>query len=200
MIFEKEKIIAVIRGRTAKNAFEIAKACYEGGIKLLEITFTTPEAEKTIEILSENLSDAIIGAGTVISEAQFNKAIEVGAKFVVSPHLSETLSEIARSRDICYIPGIMTPTEYVKARELNCHIVKIFPGNVLTPSFITSMKGPFPEIKCIPTGGVSLENINEWLKAGAIAVGIGSSLTKGTINDIKRKAESFVKKIRGYEQ
>jgi len=189
---KKEKLIAVLRATSAEKCLEFAKQCYEGGIRILEITFTVPNAPEVIGNLSEQFPDAIIGAGTVLDVEAYKAAVKSGARFIVSPHLSEQMALLA---EVPYLPGIMTPTEYMKARTLGCEVVKVFPGSVLKPSFIKALLGPFPEMKAVPTGGVSLDNIEEWLNAGAFAVGVGSSLTKG---NVKENAEKFVEIVRGY--
>ncbi len=190
-IIGKEGIVAVLRADSPERCVRLAEEIYEGGIKIIEITFTVPEADKVISKVAEKLQDAIVGAGTVLSVKDCEKAIKAGARFIVSPHLSE---EIAKISNVPYIPGIMTPTEYVKAKELGCEVVKIFPGSVLKPTFIKSMRGPFPEFKAIPTGGVSLDNLEEWFSAGAFAVGVGSNLTKK--GNPKENAKLFIEKIR----
>ncbi len=188
---EEDKIIAVLRAETPQKCIEYAKECFEGGIRILEITFTVPEAEKVIKALKQEIKGAVIGAGTILTKEQCKKAEDAGAEFIVSPHLGE---DISKTTKVIYIPGIMTPTEYIKAKSLGCDIVKVFPGNVLKPSFVKSMKGPFPEFKAIPTGGVTIDNLHEWFKAGVIAVGVGSAITKS--QNIKETAKMFVQKIK----
>ncbi|MCD6362439.1 MAG: bifunctional 4-hydroxy-2-oxoglutarate aldolase/2-dehydro-3-deoxy-phosphogluconate aldolase [Synergistetes bacterium] len=187
----KEGIVAVLRADSPEKCVKLAREVFEGGIKIIEITFTVPEADKVISRVAEELKDAIVGAGTVLNAENCKKAIQAGARFIVSPHLSEKIAETA---SVPYIPGIMTPTEYVRAKELGCEVVKIFPGSVLKPTFIKSMRGPFPEFKAIPTGGVSLDNLEEWFSAGAFAVGVGSNLTKK--GNPKENARLFIEKIR----
>ncbi|MBC7331832.1 MAG: bifunctional 4-hydroxy-2-oxoglutarate aldolase/2-dehydro-3-deoxy-phosphogluconate aldolase [Synergistetes bacterium] len=189
----EEGIVAVLRAESVEKCLQIARELYEGGIRVIEVTFTVPDADKAIKALSEEIKDALIGAGTVLTAEQCKRAIEAGAKYIVSPHLSEEINEVCKEAGIPYVPGIMTPTEYVKAKNMGCEVVKIFPGDVLKPVFIKSMKGPFPEFKAIPTGGVSLENLEEWFKAGAFAVGAGSNLVKG---NPKENARQFVERIR----
>jgi len=125
------------------------------------------------------------------------KAIESGAQFIVSPHLDEDISKYCKEKGVFYMPGVMTPTEIVKALKLGHKILKLFPGEVLKPTFVKAMKGPFPEVEFVPTGGVSLENLHEWFEAGVLAVGVGTALTKGTPDEVKQKAQTFVEKVRG---
>jgi len=195
-IIQSEKIMAVIRSDSVDRCVEIARSCYRGGIKILEITFTVPDAEKAISIISRELPEAYVGAGTVLTDGQFDLAIRSGARYVVSPHLSEELAIHSRAMEVLYLPGIMTPTEYVKATGLGLSMVKVFPGDVLTPAFVKSLRGPFPEARCVVSGGVSLDNINLWFEAGTAAVGIGSDLTKGTPLQIEEKARQYSQKIK----
>ncbi len=195
-IIENERVVAVIRSDSMERCLEIARSCFKGGIKILEITFTVPDAAKAISILSSELEGAYVGAGTVLTDEQFDSAVRSGAKYVVSPHLSEELAIHARAVNTLYLPGIMTPTEYVRASDLGLSMVKVFPGDVLTPAFVKSLRGPFPEARCVVSGGVSLDNIGLWFKAGTTAVGIGSDLTGGTEQEIELKARQYVLKAR----
>ncbi len=195
-LMKEEKIIAVLRGKNYKEAIEKAEALYKGGIKLIEITFTIPDAEKVIETLTDRWKDAIIGAGTVLNEEMCSRAVEGGARFVVSPHVDEKISETCEKHGIPYFPGVMTPTEVVKALRMGRKALKLFPGSALGPSYVKALKGPFPQIEVMPTGGVSLDNVCEWLNAGCFAVGVGSQLTKGELKEIEEKARQFRAKIR----
>ncbi len=195
--FSKEKIIAVLRAPSFEEAKEKALAIFDGGIRLIEVTFTVPKAELLIDELRKELVEkgATIGAGTVLDKESCKSAIESGAQFIVSPHLSEEISALCKSKGIFYMPGAITPTEIVEAFKLGHKIIKLFPGEVLGTAFVKSMKGPFPSIRFVPTGGVNLENICEWFKAGVLAVGIGTSLTNGTVDEVREKAKAFVKKV-----
>ncbi len=197
-IILQERIMAVIRSDSVERCVEIGRSCFRGGVKILEITFTVPDAPKAISILSEEIEGAYVGAGTVITDDQFSKAVKSGAKYVVSPHLSEELAIQSRALETLYLPGIMTPTEYVKATGLGCSMVKVFPGDVLSSSFVKSLRGPFPEALCVVSGGVNLDNIDTWFKAGTAAVGIGSDLTKGTPEEIEEKARQYVAKVKSF--
>ena len=189
-------MVCFITSDSMERCLEIARSCFKGGIKILEITFTVPDAAKAISILSSELEGAYVGAGTVLTDEQFDSAVRSGAKYVVSPHLSEELAIHARAVNTLYLPGIMTPTEYVRASDLGLSMVKVFPGDVLTPAFVKSLRGPFPEARCVVSGGVSLDNIGLWFKAGTTAVGIGSDLTGGTEQEIELKARQYVLKAR----
>lgn len=197
-VFRSNGIVAVLRASSVEEAKEKAMAIFEGGIKIIEVTFTVPNADSVIrELSSLKEKGAWIGAGTVLDVDMCRKAIESGAQFIVSPHLDEDISKYCKEKGVFYMPGVMTPTEIVKALKLGHKILKLFPGEVLKPTFVKAMKGPFPEVEFVPTGGVSLENLHEWFEAGVLAVGVGTALTKGTPDEVKQKAQMFVEKVRG---
>jgi 2-dehydro-3-deoxyphosphogluconate aldolase/(4S)-4-hydroxy-2-oxoglutarate aldolase len=188
-------VIAVIRGKTAEHALNLAKACYQGGIKTIEITYTTPDATKVIKQLPELGDDILIGAGTVLDAKTAQNAIDAGAKFIVSPGFDLATCKLCFDKKLPYLPGCMTIQEMLRALKENVEIVKLFPGSHFTPSFIKAVKGPLPNIKIMPTGGVNLDNIDQWIKNGAVAVGIGSSLTKpDDPTEITKKAQQFIQK------
>ncbi|WP_062532052.1 bifunctional 2-keto-4-hydroxyglutarate aldolase/2-keto-3-deoxy-6-phosphogluconate aldolase [Jeotgalibaca dankookensis] len=202
---EKNYLFAVIRGKSFQDAFEIAKASYEGGIKNIEVTFTTPNADKTIEKLSEYFGDTdmVIGAGTVIDDITARIAILAGANFIVSPNFSPSVSEICNRYTIPYLPGCGTVTEIANAMATGVEIAKIFPGGILGAGFIKDVHGPIPNIELMPSGGVNLENMDTWVNNGAWAVGIGSALTKDITSDdytsvttIAQKFSDKLKEIR----
>lgn len=179
-------IFAVIRGKNEKDGYEIAKASVAGGIKNIELTFSTPNAAEVIKKLVEeykNDKSVVVGAGTVMSVEKAKEAYDVGAEFLVSPHFSIEIAEFARNNDIYYMPGCATVTEIVEAMQAGCEIIKIFPGGQLGSSFIKDVHGPIPEAQLMPSGGVSLDNIMEWCSNGAIAVGIGSALSREVDSD-----------------
>lgn len=173
-------VFAVIRGKTEKDAFEISKAAVLGGIKNIEITFSTPNAANAMKDLIKEYADdetVVVGAGTVMNVDQAQAAYDVGAKFLVSPHFSAEVAEFAINHEIDYMPGCATVTEIVRAMDSKCEIIKVFPGGQLGPSFIKNVHGPIPEVNLMPSGGVSLDNIKEWKDAGAASVGVGSALS-----------------------
>ncbi|MEK3954004.1 2-dehydro-3-deoxyphosphogluconate aldolase / (4S)-4-hydroxy-2-oxoglutarate aldolase [Psychrobacillus psychrotolerans] len=172
----ESKVVAVIRGNSAEEAVQLTKAAVEGGIRIIELTYTTPQVQKAFEELQE--IDAVLGAGTVLDAETARHAILNGAKFVVSPHFSEEVATVCNRYAIPYLPGCMTIREMVKALESGCDILKLFPANNFDPSFIKSVKGPLPHVQIMPTGGINANNMQEWLAAGAVAVGVGSDLNK----------------------
>lgn len=190
-------IVAVIRADSPSKAVEICRACKEGGIVAIEVTFSVPHAVEVIQQIDREMKDQILlGAGTVLDPYTAKIAIEAGAKYIVAPNLSEETALLCNKHRIPYIPGVLTPTEIVRALELGVPLIKLFPASAVGPSYIKAIHGPLPQAKIIPTGGVELENVKEWIKAGAVAVGIGGGLTKGTRDQIVEKAKKFVQLVK----
>ncbi len=194
-------IIAVVRATSGEEAVAIAEAVREGGIEAIEVTMTVPGALDVIRHLSARYpgGEVLIGAGTVLDSETCRSVILAGAEYVVSPCLSlETIRTCNRYRKLC-IPGAMTVTEIVTALEAGADVVKVFPGNVLGPGFVKAVLGPLPHVKMIPTGGVSLDNVGQWIKNGCLAVGVGGELTSGAAEGnyslITSTAKSFVKAV-----
>lgn len=195
---------AVIRGKDENDALEIARHAILGGIKNIEITFSTPNAAQVIRDLVEEFSDdfsVIVGAGTVMTTALAQNAIDAGASFLVSPHFSEAIQELAEQHEVLYFPGCATATEIVSAQAAGCPIIKLFPGGVLGPNFIKDIHGPIPEVNLMPSGGVSVDNVAAWKKAGACAVGIGSALASKVAEEgyasVTEIAQSFITAVEG---
>lgn len=174
---ERCGVIAVIRGLETRTALEAATALYEGGITVLEVTVDTPGAYETIERLASSMQGkALIGAGTVLDPAAAVAAIQSGAAFLFAPNLNEKVIEVANRHGRLAIPGVMTPTEMVKAAEAGAQAVKLFPAIVLGPAFVRQVRAPLPHIPVIPTGGIGPDNAGAFIEAGAIAVGVGGGL------------------------
>lgn len=196
-------LVAVVRAKDENEAERITEACIEGGVAAIELTFTVPKAHRLIEHMADRYAgsgDIIIGAGTVLDSETARIAILSGAQYVVSPHLDESILRLCARYRIACMPGVFTPTEAVRALENGADILKIFPGDIATPKFIKALHGPLPQAQMMPSGGVSLENAAEWIKAGAVALGAGGSLT-GTAKDgdfsaITEKAKRFIKIIK----
>ena len=199
-------IVAVVRADSASEAIKITDACMRGGIGAIEITFTVPGAAEVIQILRNNYKsdEIIIGAGTVLDPETARTAIMAGAQYVVSPALNVATVKLCNRYQIPILPGAMTIAEIVAAMEAGADIVKVFPGEAFGPSFIKAVKGPLPQAPLMPTGGVSLDNVAEWIKAGCVAVGVGSKLTGGAkigdflaIEDLARQFVAKIKAARG---
>jgi 2-dehydro-3-deoxyphosphogluconate aldolase/(4S)-4-hydroxy-2-oxoglutarate aldolase len=194
-------LVAVIRAESPDQAARIAEACALGGVAALEITFTVPGASGAIEHLAKTKSGQILlGAGTVLDPETARIAILAGAQFVVSPALNPETARLCNRYQVPYMPGAGTIREVVEAMECGADIVKIFPGEILGPAFVKAVRGPLPQASLMPTGGVSLENVADWIKAGAVAVGVGGNLTAGAktgdFASITQLARRFVEKIK----
>jgi 2-dehydro-3-deoxyphosphogluconate aldolase/(4S)-4-hydroxy-2-oxoglutarate aldolase len=194
-------LVAVIRAESPDQASRIAEACALGGVAALEITFTVPGASGVIEHLAKiSTGQILLGAGTVLDPETARIAILAGAQFVVSPALNPQTARLCNRYQVPYMPGAGTIGEVIEAMECGADIVKVFPGEILGPAFVKAVKGPLPQAQLMPTGGVSLENIGEWIHAGAVAVGVGGNLTAGAKSgdfaSITRIARQFVDKIK----
>jgi 2-dehydro-3-deoxyphosphogluconate aldolase / (4S)-4-hydroxy-2-oxoglutarate aldolase len=196
-----EALIAVIRAENREQATRIAEACAEGGVAALEITFTVPGAAAAIEHLAKELSNRILlGAGTVLDPETARIAILAGAHFVVSPAVNIETARLCNRYQVPYMPGAATIKEVIEGMECGAEIIKVFPGEILGPGFIKAVKGPLPQAQLMPTGGVSVENVADWIKAGAVAIGAGSNLTAGAKTgdyaSVTRVARQLVEKIK----
>lgn len=195
-------IIAVVRGASSEEAMKASHALIKGGIKGVELTFSVPNAEKIIQELSEEFSEqseVIIGAGTVLDVTTARLAIMAGAEYIVSPCFDRQTAELCNLYQIPYMPGCMTITEMQTALKAGVDIVKLFPGSVYGPEVISAFKAPLPQLNIMPTGGVNLENMGDWFKAGAIAVGVGGSLLApsavGDFEKIVQAANAYSRKL-----
>lgn len=193
-------IIPVVRAGSSEEALAAVEAIRAGGIPILEITLTVPGAVGIIADLTRRLGDdALIGAGTVLDAASARECIDAGARFVVSPALDVETIAACRDRSVPVFPGAMTPTEIVTAWKAGADAVKIFPANAVGgASYLKSVKAPLPQVEMIPTGGVSLKTIADFIGAGAMAVGVGADLVdlaalrKGEAALITEKARQYV--------
>ncbi len=174
-------VVAVVRAESPEQAEKIVDACIKAGIVGIEITFTVPGAADIIKKLASTYKpeEILVGAGTVLDPETARAAILAGAHFVVSPCLNADTVKLCLRYQIACMAGAMTVKEAVECMEAGADVIKIFPGNLFGPKIISAIKGPLPQARMMPTGGVSAENAGEWIKAGAVAVGAGSDLTKG---------------------
>nr|WP_093687351.1 bifunctional 2-keto-4-hydroxyglutarate aldolase/2-keto-3-deoxy-6-phosphogluconate aldolase [Sporolituus thermophilus] len=195
-------LVAVVRAENADQARKIADACIRGGVAAIEITFTVPGAVDVIKELANTYKsgEIIIGAGTVLDPETARAAILAGAQYVVSPSLNVETVKLCNRYQVPIMAGAMTIKEIVEAMEAGADIIKIFPGESMGPTFVKAVKGPLPQAPMMPTGGVSLDNVAEWIKAGCVAVGVGGNLTagakKGDYESITAIAQQFIAKIR----
>src|SRR5438552_2082049 len=187
----RHKIIAIIRGADPANVLKIAEALHEGGIRILEITFNSPDALAAVKELSLKMgNELVIGMGTVLDAATTKQAIEAGARFIISPTYNKETVEATKQLGAVSIPGAFTPTEILTAYINGGDIIKVFPA-ASNFNYIRDVRAPLPHIPLMPTGGINLENILDFKKAGAVAFGIGSALV-----DTKRKITGeYLKKI-----
>lgn len=194
---EEMGVISVVRAKNSEEAKRIALACMAGGVYAIEIAFTTPGAHKVIENLTEELgNELLVGAGTVLDSETARIAILSGAQYIVSPSFDLETAKLCNRYQVPYMAGCMTITEMVKAMEAGTDVIKLFPGSAFGPSFISAVKGPLPQAVLMPTGGVSLDNVDQWIKNGCIAVGVGGNLSKGTSEDITKAAKEFSAKVK----
>ncbi|MFV9511343.1 bifunctional 4-hydroxy-2-oxoglutarate aldolase/2-dehydro-3-deoxy-phosphogluconate aldolase [Tepidibacillus sp. LV47] len=185
-------VVAIIRGAKPENILPIAKALKDGGIKTLEITVETPKVLTLIEKVSDEFGDdLIVGAGTVLDPVTARAAIMSGAKFIFSPTVNVETIQMAKRYGVISIPGALTPTEIITAYEHGADIIKVFPANVFGPKYLKDIHGPLPHIPLMPTGGLDLTNVADYIKAGGVAVGIGSSL----VNTKKMIDETYLKEL-----
>jgi 2-dehydro-3-deoxyphosphogluconate aldolase / (4S)-4-hydroxy-2-oxoglutarate aldolase len=174
---EAAGIIAVIRTTDAQRVRDTIDALVDGGVRILEVTMTVPGAVDLIRNLSASLPrDLLVGAGTVLDAETATRVIDAGASFVVSPVFKRELLERSHQRDVVAMPGCFSPTEILTAWEAGADFVKVFPATALGPTFFKDVKAPLPLVKLIPTGGVTLDNAGDWIRAGASAVGVGTAL------------------------
>ena len=195
-------IVAVVRAETTDEAQRIAEACLEGGVSAIELTFTVPHADKVIEFLANKYSpeEIILGAGTVMDSQTARMAMLCGAQYIVSPYFDIETVKLCNRYRMAVMPGVMSVREAVMAMEAGADILKIFPADLFGPKIIKDIKGPLPYAKMMPTGGVTADNAGEWIKAGAVALGAGGSLTAGAKTGdyalITETAKRFVKNIK----
>jgi 2-dehydro-3-deoxyphosphogluconate aldolase / (4S)-4-hydroxy-2-oxoglutarate aldolase len=170
-------VVAVIRMTHAADLVSVARALAVGDVRLVEITMTVPDAIEVIRGAVRSLGDeAFIGAGTVLDAATASRAIDAGAAYIVGPCLVPEVIETCRRADRLVAPGALTPTEIVEAWSLGADVVKVFPGRVATPGYLADLRGPLPHIPLMPTGNVDLATTPEYIRAGAVAVGVGKAL------------------------
>ena len=170
-------IVPVIRAQTADAAFAVAEALIGAGLAIAEVTMTVPGALDVITSISKRFGDRVlVGAGTVTDVATAKRAIDVGAQFIVTPCLIPEVIEATLKKDVAVLPGALTPTEVFTAHRLGGDMIKVFPVGVGGAPYVRALRGPFPTIPLVPTGGITLDNVRDMFDAGAAAVGVGSEL------------------------
>lgn len=196
-------VVAVVRADTKEEAVRISEACVKGGILGIEVTFTIQQAETVIKELTSFYAgnpDGVIGAGTVLDHATARIAILAGAQFIVSPCFDAETAKLCNLYQIPYMPGCMTITEMKQALEHGADIIKLFPGNAFGPELVKAVKAPLPQINVMPTGGVGLDNIGQWIENGCVAVGVGGNLVapakSGNYEKITEMAAAYIQKVK----
>lgn len=208
---EKEKVIskicgvglvAVVRAETKSEAIKITEACIDGGVVAVEITFTVPGAHEIISELSKRYSpeEILVGAGTVLDPETARIALLSGAQYVVAPCLNIETVKLCNRYAVPIMPGAMTIKEVVEGMEAGADIIKVFPGEMMGPGFVKAIKAPLPQARLMPTGGVDINNVGDWIKAGCVAVGVGGNLIAsartGDYLTIATKAKQFIEAIK----
>lgn len=202
---KEDCLIAVIRAKNKEQGEKLVDSIIKGGINFIEITMTMDEGNPVefIAFLTQKYKDnpkIVIGAGTVLDPETARLVILAGANYVVSPAFNPETIKLCNRYRVPVLPGVMSPTEAIMALEAGCDVIKLFPGNILGPAAISTYKGPLPQGEFMPSGGVDVDNVDKWLKAGAYAVGTGSSLTKGAktgdFEAVEAKAREFVEAVK----
>jgi len=198
-----EGIVAIIRAADPSRLVDVAHALFDGGVSVMEVTFTVPKAERVLERVADQLGDKVLlGAGTVLDTETARMAMAAGAQFIVSPVVNLEVIRFCRRYDKLVLPGALTPTEVLAAWEAGADIVKIFPSEVTGPGYLKALAGPLPQVRLMPTGGVNLQTAAAFLQAGACALGIGGSLVDpkavvaGDLTRITTLARQFVQIVR----
>jgi 2-dehydro-3-deoxyphosphogluconate aldolase/(4S)-4-hydroxy-2-oxoglutarate aldolase len=174
---ERAGIVAIIRMKDPGKVRAVFDAIGEGGVRVIEVTMTVPGAIELIRQLAASLPQGfVLGAGTVLDAETARRVIDAGARFVVSPVFRRDVIAACHELDAAVMPGCFTPTEILDAWDMGADIVKVFPATALGPTFIKDVRGPLPQVKLMPTGGVTLDNASDWIRAGAVAVGVGTAL------------------------
>ena len=174
---QKLGVVAIIRMKDPAKLRRVVDAIADGGVRAIEVTMTVPGAVELIATLARSLpAEILLGAGTVTDAATARAVIDSGARYVVSPVFRREVIAACHERDVAVAPGCFTPTEILDAHDAGADVVKVFPATALGPQFIKDVRAPLPQVRLMPTGGVSLDNAGDWIRAGAVAVGVGSAL------------------------
>lgn len=204
---QARRVVAVVRAPSPKLALEAASVLIDNGITGIEITFTTPAAAMAIEkCVERHGEEALIGAGTILTTDQVTAASQAGADFLVSPGTDGDLADAMVNTGLAVMTGVLSPTEIMKALSHGVHVMKVFPGSLGGPGYLGALKGPFPDLRFMPTGGVSAKNLGDWLSQGAFAVGAGGDLVPsralavGDFDDIQERARAYVAALAEFDR
>lgn len=200
---EASGVVAVIRLQDGSKLRAVVDALAAGGIIALEVTMTVPRAIELIGEIAPALPDGfLVGAGTVVDPDTARAAVQAGARFIVGPVFRPAVIEAARAAGAAAMPGCFSPTEILAAWEAGADVVKVFPATALGPAYFKDLRGPLPQVRLMPTGGVTIENAGEWIKAGAVAIGVGGALVDpklvaaGNYAAITDRAKRFIERVR----
>lgn len=191
------RMMAIARGRSGERLLPVLETLIEGGIRCLEVTLPTPGSLEAVSALRARFGGEVcVGVGTILSTAQARQAVAAGGQFLVSPHLDTAIVQEAALLGAGALPGVFTPTEAILAERAGATAAKLFPASVLGPGYLTALRGPLPDLPFVPTGGVNLADIGPWLRAGALAVAVGSpligdALDGGDLADLRKRAAAF---------
>ena len=195
-------VIAIMRAKDSEQLIDAADAIKAGGVHVIEVTMTTPGALKVIEKATERYAESVLfGAGTVLDAESARAAVLAGAGFIVAPTLNLSMIELCRRYSIPVIPGCLTPTEMLTAWESGADMIKLFPASIGGPSFIKAVRAPLPQVEIIPVGGVNLDTAADFIRSGAVALGVGSDLINqsllesGNMDELTRRAAAFIGKV-----
>lgn len=195
-------LVAIIRASSGDRLLEVTEALYAGGIDVVEATFTVPRILKILEQLADKIGDRVLlGAGTVLDTESARAAILAGAEYIVTPTVNTDVIELCQRYGKVVMAGAFTPTEILTAWQAGADIVKVFPADVGGPSYLKAVHGPLPQVRLLPTGGVNLETLPSFVKAGACAVGLGSALVekdaleRGDMGRVAELARAYVAKM-----
>jgi 2-dehydro-3-deoxyphosphogluconate aldolase / (4S)-4-hydroxy-2-oxoglutarate aldolase len=195
--------VAIVRCDSTEEALRIGEGCALGGAAAVEVTFSVPNATDVIRALSERFGagDILVGAGTVLNPVMAREALDAGAQYIISPHFNPATVAFCVREGAAVMPGAMTPTEIVLAHEAGADVIKVFPSEIVGPAFIRAVRAPLPHIPLMPTGGVTLDNIEQWFDAGVFAVGIGSYVSApaktGDLAGVAKRARELTARIQG---
>lgn len=196
-----ECLIGVVRAHSHEAALAAARAVAKGGVSLVEITFTVPEAPRAMTALA-GTANMTVGAGTVLTADQCRAALDAGARFIVAPNFSREVAKVALAGGAMYVPGAYTTTEMITARDAGAHVIKVYPVGVAGgPAYIKIVRDPLPDMPMLAAGGTNLENLAPFLQAGCIGVGLGAALADpaltaaGQFDEITRRAKAFVQRV-----
>ncbi|WP_339036943.1 bifunctional 4-hydroxy-2-oxoglutarate aldolase/2-dehydro-3-deoxy-phosphogluconate aldolase [Mammaliicoccus sciuri] len=200
---QETKLIAILRNAKPNDILPIVETLYKAGIRAIEVTMNSPKALESIELISNEMKGkVVVGAGTVLDAESARLAILSGATFILSPTVDKETIRMSKKYGAVSIPGAMTPTEILEAYEYGGDIIKVFPTTSLGPEYIKDLQGPLPYIPLLPTGGVSIDNVTDFIKAGAVGVGLGSALVntkvetnKAYFEELEQKAQAFYNKV-----